>query len=510
MHPYFLFKDLVTVRARLLALALIVFYSPNVLGHSDNYIPANPRATPASIGKIFNYLIMIYNILIFNLFRTELFELPESMARDPPHFSYLVTYFLFTKNFNRPIALGNRINRRISMTNVKFKLTPLNPSGFVGAIDEKSGLVLVNGQKITMTKIELMDLLNINKENNSNKSINYLEFQSLVNGIFQAEGHWGGYFESLKTVSFRPIWFISQNASTEAIEFFGTLYNVLKGPLSYQLEVVDSGFWHIRLQCRQWDHLQTVIFPYFNQLYGPKYFGMLYLQKIYSLLALGSSPQDSDKNLKPKSDQRVESKVRLIYLAYNITTAGKRKVDMFSKIKYVTGLELNEKNILDYLKFKPFASEIFGPKLVNHRPINRLWVLGFRLGDGHIYIRIRNNLNGRRFIPIFGISQKNRTLNEELFKEMVIFFNKLEIKSMIRKSSPNLTFIVEGKVNTTILREYLNNYSHFYYWKTPQFNKLNIILKCLNLNTRGWPELYLKMLNSIYNLENKRKFDLED
>src|SRR5882724_7560061 len=49
MHPYFTFKDLVTIFLFLLVLSVIVFYFPNTLGHSDNYIPANPMSTPASI-----------------------------------------------------------------------------------------------------------------------------------------------------------------------------------------------------------------------------------------------------------------------------------------------------------------------------------------------------------------------------------------------------------------------------------------------------------------------------
>jgi quinol-cytochrome oxidoreductase complex cytochrome b subunit len=48
-HPYFTFKDLVTVFLFLLLLAGVVFYVPNYLGHSDNYIMANPMQTPASI-----------------------------------------------------------------------------------------------------------------------------------------------------------------------------------------------------------------------------------------------------------------------------------------------------------------------------------------------------------------------------------------------------------------------------------------------------------------------------
>lgn len=49
MYPYFIFKDLVTIFAFFLVLSIIVFFYPNALGHSDNYIPANPMVTPTSI-----------------------------------------------------------------------------------------------------------------------------------------------------------------------------------------------------------------------------------------------------------------------------------------------------------------------------------------------------------------------------------------------------------------------------------------------------------------------------
>jgi ubiquinol-cytochrome c reductase cytochrome b subunit len=62
MHPYFLFKDLVTIMAALLAIACFIFYMPNVMGHSDNYIPANPMVTPASIVPEW-YLLPFYAIL---------------------------------------------------------------------------------------------------------------------------------------------------------------------------------------------------------------------------------------------------------------------------------------------------------------------------------------------------------------------------------------------------------------------------------------------------------------
>ena len=49
MHPYFTMKDLVTIFLFFLVLSVIVFFASNLMGHSDNYIPANPMQTPASI-----------------------------------------------------------------------------------------------------------------------------------------------------------------------------------------------------------------------------------------------------------------------------------------------------------------------------------------------------------------------------------------------------------------------------------------------------------------------------
>jgi ubiquinol-cytochrome c reductase cytochrome b subunit len=61
-HPFFTFKDLVTIFLFLLTLSIFVFYMPNVLGHTSNYIPANPMSTPASIVPEW-YLLPYYAIL---------------------------------------------------------------------------------------------------------------------------------------------------------------------------------------------------------------------------------------------------------------------------------------------------------------------------------------------------------------------------------------------------------------------------------------------------------------
>lgn len=60
--PYFLFKDLITIFIFFFVLSIFVFFMPNVLGDSENYIPANPMQTPPAIVPEW-YLLPFYAIL---------------------------------------------------------------------------------------------------------------------------------------------------------------------------------------------------------------------------------------------------------------------------------------------------------------------------------------------------------------------------------------------------------------------------------------------------------------
>jgi quinol-cytochrome oxidoreductase complex cytochrome b subunit len=61
-YPYFYFKDLFSVLFFLVFSSLFIFYSPNLLGHSDNFIPANPMVTPSHIVPEW-YFLPFYAIL---------------------------------------------------------------------------------------------------------------------------------------------------------------------------------------------------------------------------------------------------------------------------------------------------------------------------------------------------------------------------------------------------------------------------------------------------------------
>ena len=60
--PYFIFKDLITIFIFILVLSVFVFFMPNVLGDSENYVMANPMQTPPAIVPEW-YLLPFYAIL---------------------------------------------------------------------------------------------------------------------------------------------------------------------------------------------------------------------------------------------------------------------------------------------------------------------------------------------------------------------------------------------------------------------------------------------------------------
>ena len=60
--PYFIFKDLITVFIFMWVLSIFVFFVPNVLGDSENYVMANPMQTPPAIVPEW-YLLPFYAIL---------------------------------------------------------------------------------------------------------------------------------------------------------------------------------------------------------------------------------------------------------------------------------------------------------------------------------------------------------------------------------------------------------------------------------------------------------------
>ena len=91
--PYYIIKDILGILIYLITFFFFLFFFPNILAHSDNYIPANPLITPAHIvpewyflmfyamlraipNKSFGVIILISSIIIYiilpYIFRTQI------------------------------------------------------------------------------------------------------------------------------------------------------------------------------------------------------------------------------------------------------------------------------------------------------------------------------------------------------------------------------------------------------------------------------------------------------
>nr|YP_011017686.1 apocytochrome b [Dasysiphonia japonica]WQF69509.1 apocytochrome b [Dasysiphonia japonica] len=62
LYPYFVIKDFLGLTLFLIFFSFFVYFSPNILGHSDNYIEANPMVTPTHIVPEW-YFLPFYAIL---------------------------------------------------------------------------------------------------------------------------------------------------------------------------------------------------------------------------------------------------------------------------------------------------------------------------------------------------------------------------------------------------------------------------------------------------------------
>ncbi len=120
--PYFLFKDLITIFIFIFILSLFVFFMPNALGDSENYIMANPMQTPSAIvpewyllpfyailrsipNKLLGVIAMIGSILI--ILTLPLLDLSRSRGL---HFKPLskFAFYIFAANFLILMQLGSK------------------------------------------------------------------------------------------------------------------------------------------------------------------------------------------------------------------------------------------------------------------------------------------------------------------------------------------------------------------------------------------------------------------
>lgn len=385
-----------------------------------------------------------------------------------------------------------------------------------GSDDSIKGFITINNKKQEITKLELTNLIEYTKKSINTKSIVYdnnykHNFIELANGVFQAEGHMGGYFPSSHAVTFRPIVYISQNASDTSIEFLVLLWLFSGKKFEFIISKNEgSKHFHIRLFSRNWEFIIHKIIPYFSLVYGDKYKGFIKLKDIYNL--------HKGSNILP------ETKVKVISLAYSLVNSlafptyplspyeagGKRGGGGIG----VKTLSKNEKllAVLGETIHSVYSSNTYPD---NNQPLSLLYILGFLLGNGNFDIRIRDTKTGVWFIPRIRLEQKQTLDNSNLFNIMVEYLKKLNIEGSISKSpktplSSHIVFTIENKASIGNFLKSIEKHRELFFWKNSQINKVIKSFIILSVAARHWKQSQIALVKFLYNdHDNNHEFSLD-
>ncbi|MGF1629930.1 MAG: cytochrome bc complex cytochrome b subunit [Kiloniellaceae bacterium] len=132
-HPYYTIKDAFGLGVFLILFAAVVFYIPNYMGHPDNYIPADPLATPAHIVPEW-YFLPFYAILR---------SIPDKLLGVIAMFGSIAVLFILPWLDRSPVKSGKfRPIFRIFFVLLAIDVVVL---GFVGA-NPPEGAWLITGQ----------------------------------------------------------------------------------------------------------------------------------------------------------------------------------------------------------------------------------------------------------------------------------------------------------------------------------------------------------------------------
>ena len=103
-HPYYTAKDGFGLGVALLVFCLLTFFSPNLLGHPDNYIEANPLSTPALIVPEW-YFYPFYAIL--RAFTADFFFVPAKLMGVLAMFASILVWFFLPWLDKSPVRSGH-------------------------------------------------------------------------------------------------------------------------------------------------------------------------------------------------------------------------------------------------------------------------------------------------------------------------------------------------------------------------------------------------------------------
>lgn len=117
----------------------------------------------------------------------------------------------------------------------------------------------------------------------------------------------------------------------------------------------------------------------------------------------------------------------------------------------------------------------------NTQPVSLLFVLGLFLGDGNIFILIRDTGQGVMFVPIFRITQKDSMFNARLMELISKDLSNAGLLSRVYRVGPNIGVNYEG----------LNSFTSYFMGLMPTLSQYFVLLL-----ERGSTQLTITSSNS--------------
>lgn len=264
----------------------------------------------------------------------------------------------------------------------------------------------------------------------------------------------------------------------------------------------------IRLSSESWDTILNSYAKYFDSIYGEKYIAF---QKLSDIQRLTSN---SLNLLKPSNIPYLPDLALATHIVYDLSLEGVNRKLSLSEQLSLFGISFSNIKLPIYTDNQIIPSIFF--------------IIGFWLGDGTLYLRLRNSDKGSIWlIPTLLLPQLKNKYNSHFFSMLEKFFKSLNIKTYTInkiKDFESLDILNDGKGTTNdknikemsiLTVENINSifyqflpvikpYSQYLYWKIEQYDLMYSVAKLVSAKTHYTLYGFLTVIEIIYNYPNKR------
>lgn len=276
----------------------------------------------------------------------------------------------------------------------------------------------------------------------------------------------------------------------------------------------------IRLCSESWDTILTNYVKYFDSIYGEKYVAF---QKLAEIRHLTSKNISTASRSYSNCNDSLSDLNLAVHIVYDLSLDGRNRNLSLSE-------QLSLFNIIPRKTVLPvYTDNLSTPSI--------LFIIGFIIGDGNLFLRLRNSDKGSIWlIPTLTLPQLKNKYNAHFFSLLEKFFraHSLNIKTYINNKNKDLemlspdifndeTVLSKDKNNTEMsvltvesldsvfykLLPIISPYSHYLFWKIDQYNLMSIVAKLVKAKTHYTLYGFINIIEIIYSYPNNRHLPKE-